>query len=187
MARPVEYDLDDVLDKAMEIFWQKGYNNVSMAQLVSYTGLNRRTMYTLFKDKEGLFKDALDHYYTKNSLIKLTILKQNRGKKGIELFFESFNDFNQNFKGCLFSNTIREKDQLDESTYNIPKGYFDKICSQLEKNLIEAKEDKQFSGDSRTMALTLITFIHGYHVHGKYNSSKEDSMAIKKNILNMIQ
>jgi len=172
MARPVEYDLDDVLDKAMEIFWQKGYNNVSMAQLVSYTGLNRRT---------------LDHYYTKNSLIKLTILKQNRGKKGIELFFESFNDFNQNFKGCLFSNTIREKDQLDESTYNIPKGYFDKICSQLEKNLIEAKEDKQFSGDSRTMALTLITFIHGYHVHGKYNSSKEDSMAIKKNILNMIQ
>jgi len=187
MARPVEYDLEDVLNKAMDIFWQKGYHNVSMAQLVDYTGLNRRTMYTLFKDKEGLFKDALDHYYTKRSIQKLEILKNNPGKVGIELFFNSFNDFNKNFKGCLFSNTIREKELLDKSTYDIPKEYFNKICSQLEINLTQAKQNGDFNGDSKTMAKTLITFIHGYHVHGKYNSSKEDSMAIKKNILKMIQ
>ncbi len=45
MARPVEYDLEKVLDNAMEIFWQKGYEGVSMAELVLHTGLNRRTMY----------------------------------------------------------------------------------------------------------------------------------------------
>ena len=75
MARPVEYDLNKVLDSAMEIFWQKGYEGVSMAELVSYTGLNRRTMYSLFTDKEGLFKDALENYYSKLSAQKLTILK----------------------------------------------------------------------------------------------------------------
>jgi len=186
MARPVEYDLEEVLDNAMEIFWQKGYEGVSMAELVSYTGLNRRTMYSLFKDKEGLFHDALDHYYAKMASHFLAILKDNPGKKGIELFFQLFS-FEDNFKGCLFSNTMREKEFMHEDTYNIPKGYFDDLRVQIEKNLTEASSNGEFSGDVSAMALTCITFIHGFHVYGKYNHSREDSEAIIKNILSMIK
>ena len=185
MARPTEYSIDEVLDKAMDIFWEKGYEGVSMAQLVDYTGLNRRTMYSLFKDKEGIFKDSLEHYYSKRSFQKLTILRNNSGKKGIELFFQSF-QFTKKFKGCLFSNTMREKDFLDEETYNIPKIYFEKISSQLEINLSEAKGDGNFHGDPHAMALTIITFIHGFHVFGKYNDCQNDSKVIVKNLLNMI-
>ncbi len=185
MARPTEYDIEKVLDSAMDIFWKKGYEGVSMAQLVEHTGLNRRTMYSLFKDKEGIFKDALDNYYTKRSAQKLAILKNNPGKKGIELFFQSF-IFTENFKGCLFSNTMREKDCINEETYNIPKEYFDKITKEIEKNLSEAKVDGEFNGDARAMSLTIITFIHGFHVYGKYNHSKEDGETIIKNLLNMI-
>src|SRR5660397_104795 len=101
MARPVEYDLQEVLDRAMEIFWEKGYQGVSMSQLVAYTGLNRGTMYSLFKDKEGLFRDTLDNYYAKSSACKLAILKDNPGKSGMVLFFQSF-AFCDDFKGCLF-------------------------------------------------------------------------------------
>lgn len=186
MARPVEYDLEKVLDSAMEIFWQKGYEGVSMAELVSYTGLNRRTMYSLFTDKEGLFRDALDNYYSKRSAKKLTILKENAGKKGIELFFETFK-FDKNFKGCLFSNTMREKQFVKEETYNIPKEYFDAITAQLEINLSQAKELGEFSGDVKAMAMTIITFIHGFHVLGKYNHCQEDGETLIKNILSMIK
>lgn len=186
MARPVEYDLNKVLDSVMEIFWQKGYEGVSMAELVSYTGLNRRTMYSLFTDKEGLFKDALENYYSKLSAQKLTILKNNPGKKGIELFFESFT-FKKDFKGCLFSNTMREKDFVTEETYNITKEYFNNVRLGMEENLTQAKKDGDFSGDVKAMALTIETFIHGFHVHGKYNSSKEDSRLIIKNLLSMIR
>ncbi len=186
MARPVEYDLQKVLDNAMEIFWQRGYEGVSMAELVSYTGLNRRTMYSLFTDKEGLFRDALDNYYSKRSAIKLSILKENSGKRGIELFFETFK-FDKNFKGCLFSNTMREKQFVNEETYNIPKEYFDAISAQMELNLKEAKELDEFSGDEKAMAMTLITFIHGFHVYGKYNHSKEDGDTLIQNILSMIR
>ena len=185
MARPTEYDIEKVLDDAMDIFWKKGYEGVSMAQLVEYTGLNRRTMYSLFKDKEGIFKDALDNYYTKMSAQKLTILKSNPGKKGIELFFQSF-IFTENFKGCLFSNTMREKDFMSKEAYDIPKYFFEKISSQMEINLSEAKADGSFNGDIKAMALTIITFIHGFHVYGKYNHSKEDGELIINNILNMI-
>ena len=186
MARPVEYDLQKVLDNAMEIFWQKGYEGVSMAELVSCTGLNRRTMYSLFNDKEGLFKDALDNYYTKRSAQKIFVLKENPGKKGIELFFDTFS-FGEGFKGCLFSNTMREKDFMNDETYNIPKEYFDNISVQMQENLTQAKENDEFNGDPKAMALTIITFIHGFHVYGKYNHSKEDSDTIIKNILSMIR
>ena len=186
MARPAEYDIEEVLDNAMNIFWEKGYEGVSMAQLVERTGLNRRTMYSLFKDKEGIFKDALDHYYTQRSLKKLTILQEDSGKQGIVSFFQSFS-FEKNFKGCLFSNTMREKGCMTEDTYNIPKEYFDTILRQLEVNLTEAKDAGEFTGDVKAMALTLITFIHGFHVYGKYNHSKEDSASIIRTIISIIR
>jgi len=186
MARPVEYDLNKVLDNAMDIFWEKGYEGVSMNELVSYTGLNRRTMYSLFKDKEGLFKDALEHYYTKRLAQKLSVLKENPGKKGIELFFETF-VFGNKFKGCLFSNSIREKDFMTEETYNIPKVYFETIREQFEKNLLQAKDDGQFNGDAKAMSHTMITFIHGFNVYGMYNHSKQSGDALIKNFLSMIR
>lgn len=185
MARPVEYDLQKVLDNAMEIFWQKGYEGVSMAQLVDKTGLNRRTMYSLFNDKEGLFRDALDNYYSKRSSRILGILKKNPGKEGLVLFLRNFT-FGKNFKGCFFSNTMREKDFVDECTYDIPKEYFNSLKKQLEINLTQAKKDNEFSGSVEAMALTIITLIHGFHVHGKYNHSKEDSKLILENIITMI-
>ncbi len=185
MARPIEYDLYEVLDNAMEIFWEKGFNGVSMDDIVKHTGLNRRSMYALFKDKEGLFKDALDHYYTKLSIHKLTVLKENPGKQGIEKFVESFK-FKENFKGCLFSNSICEKDFLQTDTFNIPKEYFNKITKQLEENLIQAVAMEEFHGDPKAMALTIMTLIHGFHVHGKYNHSEKESSLIFSTMLSMI-
>lgn len=186
MARPVEYDLEKVLDSAMEIFWEKGFEGVSMNDLVTYTGLNRRTMYSLFKDKEGLFRDALENYYKKKSANKLSVLINNPGLKGIELFFETF-VFSDKFKGCLFSNTMREKEFMTEETYNIPRDYFETIRKQFEINLLQAKELKEFKGDAFAMSLTMITFIHGFNVYGKYNHSKESGESIIRNFLSMIR
>lgn len=62
MARIREFDPDDALDKAMKIFWQKGYANTSIDDLVSATGVNRYGLYDKFENKQGLFLAALDHY-----------------------------------------------------------------------------------------------------------------------------
>jgi TetR/AcrR family transcriptional repressor of nem operon len=186
MARPTEYDLEKVLDNAMELFWQKGYENVSMADIVAYTGLNRRTMYSLFKDKEGLFKDTLDNYYTKRSSKNIELLKSNPGKKGIAMFLEKFN-FDKSFRGCLFTNCMGKSEFMREDAFNIPKDFFEKLQIQIEKNLIEASKSDEFNGDAKAMALIIITLIHGLNVHGKYNHVKEDGEIIIKNIINMIR
>ncbi|MBC7792726.1 MAG: TetR/AcrR family transcriptional regulator [Clostridia bacterium] len=62
MARPREFDEDEVLDKALMTFWSKGYDGTSIEDLVQSTNLGRASLYGAFGDKEGLFRRVLDHY-----------------------------------------------------------------------------------------------------------------------------
>ncbi|MBO7744222.1 TetR/AcrR family transcriptional regulator [Paenibacillus sp. MWE-103] len=62
MARSKEYDEPEVLDKAMRLFWEQGYEKTSMTDLVDHMGIHRRSLYDAFGDKRTLFLKALDRY-----------------------------------------------------------------------------------------------------------------------------
>ena len=54
MARPREFDEDYVLDQALHVFWDKGYDSTSLADLQEATGLTKSSLYKAFESKEGL-------------------------------------------------------------------------------------------------------------------------------------
>ena len=62
MARYKEFDQDKALNKAMTLFWQKGYASTSIQDLVDHMGIGRRSLYDTFKSKHDLFLAALDRY-----------------------------------------------------------------------------------------------------------------------------
>jgi TetR/AcrR family transcriptional repressor of nem operon len=62
MARHKEFDRDEALHKAMEVFWSHGYNAASIQDLVEQMGINRQSLYDTFGDKHALFLQALDRY-----------------------------------------------------------------------------------------------------------------------------
>ena len=62
MARPREFDPEDVLSAATALFWRNGYTATSLAQLDRAVGINRASLYNAFGDKRGLFLACLDHY-----------------------------------------------------------------------------------------------------------------------------
>ncbi|GGE31093.1 TetR family transcriptional regulator [Agaricicola taiwanensis] len=62
MGRPREFDVKNALDRAMEVFWSKGYDGASMAELTKAMGINSPSLYACFGSKEGLFKAVLDRY-----------------------------------------------------------------------------------------------------------------------------
>ncbi|MEM7226832.1 MAG: TetR/AcrR family transcriptional regulator [Pseudomonadota bacterium] len=62
MARPREFDSEEVLARAMRQFWVKGYGGTSLDDLDRATGLNRGSLYNAFGDKRQLYLAALDHY-----------------------------------------------------------------------------------------------------------------------------
>ncbi|MGW5362013.1 TetR/AcrR family transcriptional regulator [Actinopolymorpha pittospori] len=61
-GRPREFDLDHVLQAALNVFWGKGYEGSTMADLSAATGLNPGSIYAAFGSKAGLFKQVVDRY-----------------------------------------------------------------------------------------------------------------------------
>lgn len=62
MARPKQFDPDTVLDRALELFWERGYEATSMADLVEHLGIGRASLYATFGTKHDLYLKALDRY-----------------------------------------------------------------------------------------------------------------------------
>jgi len=61
-GRPRTFDEDVALDRAMEVFWEKGYEGSSLPELTAAMGMNRPSLYAVFGNKEALFRRALERY-----------------------------------------------------------------------------------------------------------------------------
>ncbi|NDL61537.1 TetR/AcrR family transcriptional regulator [Acerihabitans arboris] len=64
-GRPKQFDREDALDKALELFWRHGYEATSLTDLVEATGAKAPTLYGEFGNKEGLFRAAAERYVAK--------------------------------------------------------------------------------------------------------------------------
>jgi AcrR family transcriptional regulator len=62
LGRPREFDTDTALDLALHVFWRKGYEGASMADLTEAMGITKPSLYAAFGNKEDLFRKALDRY-----------------------------------------------------------------------------------------------------------------------------
>src|ERR1700682_3894634 len=62
LGRPPSFAADNALERALQLFWQKGYEGTSLSDLTKAMGINRPSLYAAFGDKENLFRRVLDHY-----------------------------------------------------------------------------------------------------------------------------
>lgn len=61
-GRPRTFDLQQALDRALRVFWRKGYEGASLPDLTAAMGINRPSLYAAFGNKEALFRQAVDRY-----------------------------------------------------------------------------------------------------------------------------
>jgi AcrR family transcriptional regulator len=118
MARKKAYKEEDVIEKAMHVFWRNGYEATSVRQLEKEMGINQFSIYASFKDKKGVFIESIKCY--NQMLIQKIVNKltaSNNGIEGIKEFFIDFLNFSKTdnlFKGCLLINTINEIGYKDD-------------------------------------------------------------------------
>ncbi|MNC70346.1 HTH-type transcriptional repressor ComR [compost metagenome] len=62
MGRTKEFEINEVLDKTIQLFWMQGYEKTSMQDLVDFMGIHRRSIYDTFGDKHALYMKALQRY-----------------------------------------------------------------------------------------------------------------------------
>src|SRR5207248_3128864 len=61
-GRTRQFDVDEALDRALEVFWARGYEGATLPELTRAMGINRPSLYAAFGNKEELFRKALDQY-----------------------------------------------------------------------------------------------------------------------------
>ncbi len=121
MARPREFAETEVLDRAMETFWSRGYEGTSVDDLVGATGLSRSSIYQAFGNKRELLDAALGHYVQTVVASMLAELESDSAGLGeIEAFFARIASIatdvpDRGALGCFMTNTIAELGWADRA------------------------------------------------------------------------
>ena len=117
MPRPREFDTNAAIDRAVETFWQNGYDGTAMQDLCSAMDLHSGSVYAAFGDKRGLFLAAMDRYIDTVSREAIErIGGAPSGLEGIRAYFDHLVDAIVDGKrrwGCLITNAVAELAQRD--------------------------------------------------------------------------
>lgn len=107
-----QFDVNEVLDKAMQAFWSRGYEATSMHDLVDCTGINRGSLYATYSDKHALFLAALRMYDEKIRRKLLADLASSYGpREAVRQLFLAFTSQvseKGGNRGCFLTNTALE-------------------------------------------------------------------------------
>jgi AcrR family transcriptional regulator len=104
LGRPRAFDRDQALDRALEVFWRKGYEGASISDLTKAMGINPPSLYAAFGNKEALFCKALDRYMEKHDALLREVLSRPNARDAIAALLiataDSLTDKNSP-PGCL--------------------------------------------------------------------------------------
>jgi TetR/AcrR family transcriptional repressor of nem operon len=178
MARTKDFDENEVLAKAVRLFWYKGYNGTSMQDLVDGLGISRSSLYDTYGDKHTLFVKALESYKASatNKMCNI-VTSSGSAKEAIKQLLEmtalDLVGDNQH-KGCFMTNAAIEVAPHDKEVSNL-------ICQndeQIENAFYEAIKKGQISGeiskekDPRALARFIFNNVKGIRVSAKSTSDK---------------
>jgi len=144
VARPIQFDREDVLNKALGLFWSDGYEASSISQLLNVMGLNRGSLYSSFSDKRSLYKEVLDFYFQRISLALLqpNLIETDDPAESVRGFFYQallYEDSKILSRGCFLFNTVSELSNTQPDLANDANDYLFKIRKMFTHRIEEAK------------------------------------------------
>jgi AcrR family transcriptional regulator len=110
-GRPREFDLDQALDKALDVFCRHGYGGSSVAELTEAMGINPPSLYAAFGNKENLFRKALERYAVRRTAFWDEALNAPTARAMLEILFRETAIFlteTCDGSGCLYVRTLSE-------------------------------------------------------------------------------
>src|SRR5271155_1081109 len=156
MGRRKLFTREDVLDKAIPVFWKHGLAETSVQDLEQATGVRKSGLYTEFKDKEDLFVESLRRYFDMLTA-RGALTKQPLGWDNVEGFLKvCYGSWGQ--KGCFSVNSMREFADLPPKARQIMIASMTKAHELLIDNLTAARGE---AGDNKSLADLIITFFRG--------------------------
>ena len=183
-GRPREFDTEEALDKALHVFWRKGYEGTSLSDLTDAMGISRPSLYAAFGNKEELFRLALDRYAEHGpGAIQRQALSEPTARRVVERLLrgvaETLTD-PCNPRGCL---AVQGALSCGEAAEQVKA----ELCSRRSKSeaaLAERFERARQEGDlgkavdPAALARFVVTITQGMSVQAAGGASRNDLLAV---------
>jgi TetR/AcrR family transcriptional regulator, transcriptional repressor for nem operon len=184
MPRKKEFDEFEVLQRAMEIFWHKGYEATSIQDLVEQMGINRGSLYGTFTDKRALFLAVIQYYdETVISTVVSELQQARSARRAIEDYIrqaaeraagdrERRGDFLTNSAVELGPHDPEAERRLQASLRRIESAFFEALVHARAKGEIKTRRDL------KDLARFLTSSMQGIRVMARVNPDRDSLLAI---------
>jgi AcrR family transcriptional regulator len=187
-GRPRAFDTDEALDRALQVFWHKGYQGTSLSDLTRAMGINRPSLYAAFGDKEALFRKALDRYAEGPAAYVREALKEPTARAVVERLLDGAIKLltdPRNPQGCL---TVQGALSCGEAANTVRQELISRRAAgeaAIRERLKRAKSDGDLPSDSNPadLARYFTTVIHGMAVQAAGGASRAELRRVVKTAL----
>jgi TetR/AcrR family transcriptional regulator, transcriptional repressor for nem operon len=172
MAAPRKFDPDAVLERAMHVFWRRGYEATSLDDLVKEMGVNRASLYATFRSKQDLFLAAFDRYLSDFAAPIMSALGDPDPRRGIRLMLEAIRDrcANRRFpRGCFQTNAALECPGVSDEIARAVADSMSELESAIYDTLRRAQADGRLDSarDAHRLARFFLGVAQGMNVVNK--------------------
>lgn len=176
MGRPREFDTQDALVQATRVFWAKGYDATTMADLLAATGLSKSSLYETFGSKRDLFLAALSSYCDQRTQMMQELLQSRAtGRDAIAAFFaltvEQARQADHPF-GCLSCNEAAQMETHDAEVQRVVARDIDAMEAVFAEAIRRGQADGSVAPglDADRHARFLNTLHHGLQIMARIRS-----------------
>ena len=192
MPRVKRFDENEVLAKAMHLFWKRGYAATSIQDLVDHLGINRASIYDTYGDKERLFFLAFQQYRKTNTEFLASFLeKEENVKQGFRRLFEmtiqaAVTDADK--KGCFVVNTTTELIPGDHMACTVLETNKHTFETLFHNYLRQGETLGQFGQgkDLKAIAKLLFLLYNGLQVISKIKPNKKELIGSLNLVLGLL-
>jgi TetR/AcrR family transcriptional repressor of nem operon len=184
IGRPREFEIEEAVRKAMGVFWDHGYHDASLPDLLEGMGLSRGSFYKAFSDKRGVFLRALD-VYIDDAIRKTSEMLSSTAspKAAIRDAFSCYAELSSGedgLRGCFVVLTATEMLPGDEEVLIRIARLFRRLQDLFAAAIIRAQAlgEIDHSLNERTFARFLVCQIQGMRVLGKAGADRDDMRSV---------
>lgn len=161
-----QFDRDEVLGKAMELFWNQGYAPTGMTQLLKHMGIGRQSLYDTFGDKKSLYLAALERYFAfLGRQWRMELDAPGSPLGNLRKLFRRIMQVAEEtgFCGCFIGNAMAEFGDCDADVRRVLGKALDRMEEMLAGVLQRAQEAGELSPEARPgdLAKLLVVAIQG--------------------------
>ena len=179
IGRPRAFDVEQALDRALDVFWRKGYEGTTLCDLTAAMGINPPSLYAAFGNKEGLFRKAIDRYWDLQAAARDEALSAPTAREVAERLLKGTAKFLGDPchpKGCFAVQGALACGADAECVRRELEARRGASQAQIRERLKRAKKDGDLPADADPAALAryLSTVIEGMSVQAASGASRND-------------